>query len=83
MDLKRGDTASGVVPQETTSASGDNASTGDDASTGLDDTSDDHVIPMVCTVCVSCGLVCSVIYHRGFRLTYHEYGECTADKTFA
>ena len=64
MDLKRGDTAGGVVPQETMSASGDNASTGHNASTGLDHTSDDHAIPMVSTVCVSCVLTCSVIYRR-------------------
>ena len=58
MDLIRGNPAGGVGPQETTSASGD------DASTGLDHTSDDHTFPMVCKICVSCVLMCSVIYRR-------------------
>ena len=47
MDLKRGDTAGGVVLQKTIFAFGN------DTSTGLDDTSDDDAISMVC-MCVSC-----------------------------
>ena len=46
-DLKYGNTAYGVVPQETIHTSGD------DASTGLHRISDDHALPMVC-MCVLC-----------------------------
>ena len=38
VDLKRGDTAGGVEPQETTSAFGDDASTGHDYISGDEDT---------------------------------------------
>ena len=61
VDLTRGDTAYGMESQETTSASGDIASTGYDASTGLDHISDDHVYTMVC-MCVLCvGVQCNIL----------------------
>ena len=54
MDLKGGNTAGGLVPQETTSAFGD------DASTGLDHICDDHTIPMVCMCALCVGVQCNI-----------------------
>ena len=54
VDLTRGKPAGGVVPQETTSAFGD------DASTRLDHVCDDHADSKVC-MCVSCvGVQCNI-----------------------
>ena len=55
VDLTRGDTAYGMESQETTSASGD------DASTALDHLSDDHSIPMVCMSVFCAGVECNIL----------------------